>query len=230
MKSGPILAMILVLALGAWLVLQPTLDRHRALDPTASTFKMVIGPLKIDVETRPDPAEPAKRQYRVANPPASSSSGFGWPSTWAGWSEFEAALATHTTANASDGGSLLKGFLNITSWSNFIWVALGLMGQGCFFGRMLIQWVTSERKRESVIPPLFWWLSFFGGVLLFVYFVWRTDVVGVLGQSTGIVIYARNLRLIGKQKRRAQRQHLASDPEPNPDADPAADPPTRARA
>jgi lipid-A-disaccharide synthase-like uncharacterized protein len=44
-----------------------------------------------------------------------------------------------------------------------------------------------------------------GGVFLFTYFVWRQDFVGVLGQSTGIVIYARNLRLISKQRRRAER-------------------------
>jgi lipid-A-disaccharide synthase-like uncharacterized protein len=78
---------------------------------------------------------------------------------------------------------------------------------------MLIQWVISEKQRASVIPPLFWWLSFFGGVALFSYFVWRKDVVGVLGQSTGVVIYARNLRLIHKQNRRAQRAMESQKPD-----------------
>ena len=41
--------------------------------------------------------------------------------------------------------------------------------------------------------------------MLFTYFVWRQDFVGVLGQSTGVVIYARNIRLMYKQKRRARR-------------------------
>jgi lipid-A-disaccharide synthase-like uncharacterized protein len=53
-----------------------------------------------------------------------------------------------------------------------------------------------------VITPSFWWFSLLGGVCLFAYFVWRQDAVGVIGQSSGIVIYARNLRLIAKQKRR----------------------------
>lgn len=207
MKSGPIFAMLLVLALGAWLVLYPTLTRHRSNDPSASAFKLAFGPLKLDAEVRPDPANPALKQYRVLNAPSvPNASGPPWRAEWSSWEVFERSLEGQ--ARHAGRTSLLMGFLNISSWSNFVWVALGLLGQACFFGRMLIQWVTSERKRESVIPPLFWWLSFFGGVLLFVYFVWRTDVVGVLGQSTGIVIYARNLRLIGKQKRRAERDRL----------------------
>jgi lipid-A-disaccharide synthase-like uncharacterized protein len=100
----------------------------------------------------------------------------------------------------------LLGFFNISSWSNFIWIAVGLGGQVAFFGRMFIQWVVSEKSRQSQVPELFWWLSFIGGVCLFTYFVWRVDVVGVIGQSTGVVIYARNLRLIKKQKRRERRK------------------------
>ena len=54
-----------------------------------------------------------------------------------------------------------------------------------------------------------------GGVMLFSYFVWRQDFVGVLGQSTGIVIYARNLRLIYKHRRRLREEQAA-----RPGADP----------
>ena len=42
------------------------------------------------------------------------------------------------------------------------------------------------------------------------YFAWRQDVVGVLGQCSGVVIYARNIRLIYKHRRRMQA--TASDP------------------
>jgi len=94
---------------------------------------------------------------------------------------------------------------NITAWSSFVWVAIGLGGQVAFFGRMAIQWVVSEKERKSVVPEAFWWLSLGGGIALFTYFVWRQDVVGVLGQSTGVVIYARNLRLIHKQRKRETR-------------------------
>lgn len=112
---------------------------------------------------------------------------------------------------------------NITGWFSMVWVAIGLGGQLAFFGRMAIQWVLSEKQRQSVVPASFWWLSLIGGVFLFTYFVWRQDVVGVLGQSTGVVIYGRNLRLIQKQKRREARrdaearrkaEQAACDPNP----------------
>ncbi len=94
------------------------------------------------------------------------------------------------------GRNRLFAFLNITSPIGFAWVGLGLLGQLLFTGRMVVQWLTSERVRRSVVPVAFWWMSLGGAALLVVYFVWRKDVVGVLGQSTGFFIYARNLRLI----------------------------------
>ena len=86
--------------------------------------------------------------------------------------------------------------LNITSPVGIAWVALGLLGQLLFTGRMLLQWVASERRKASVVPPAFWWLSLGGATMLLVYFVWRRDVVGVVGQLTGWVVYLRNLWLI----------------------------------
>ncbi|KAA0215920.1 MAG: hypothetical protein DYG94_07065 [Leptolyngbya sp. PLA3] len=100
----------------------------------------------------------------------------------------------------------MMGFFNISHWANFAWVAVGLGGQCAFFARMLVQWIVSEKSRRSQVPETFWWFSLLGGVCLFTYFVWRVDIVGVLGQSTGIVIYARNLRLIYKERRRAGRR------------------------
>jgi lipid-A-disaccharide synthase-like uncharacterized protein len=89
-----------------------------------------------------------------------------------------------------------KTFLNITSPIGIAWVALGLLGQLLFAGRMLVQWLTSERRGRSTVPLAFWWMSLAGASMLLVYFIWRKDVVGVLGQSTGWLIYARNLYMI----------------------------------
>ncbi len=91
---------------------------------------------------------------------------------------------------------LLYRLLNITSPVGIVWVALGLFGQLLFTGRMLLQWVISERAQRSVVPVGFWWMSLAGASMLLVYFIWRRDIVGVLGQSAGWLIYARNLRLI----------------------------------
>ncbi|XVJ61130.1 MAG: lipid A biosynthesis protein [Tepidisphaera sp.] len=101
--------------------------------------------------------------------------------------------------------NVLFRMFKVSSWGNLLWVGLGLAGQAAFSGRMLIQWIVSEKSRKSVVPAAFWYLSLFGALALFAYFVWRQDAVGVLGQAPGLVIYIRNLRLLAKQKRRAAR-------------------------
>lgn len=86
--------------------------------------------------------------------------------------------------------------LNVSSPAGFAWVLLGLLGQVLFTGRMLVQWLVSERSGRSVVPPAFWWMSLVGATMLLVYFVWRKEPIGVLGQATGWFIYVRNLWMI----------------------------------
>jgi len=86
--------------------------------------------------------------------------------------------------------------LNITSPIGIAWVAFGLLGQVLFTGRMIVQWFVSERRKRSVVPVAFWWMSLAGASMLVIYFIWRRDIVGILGQSTGWIIYTRNLWLI----------------------------------
>ena len=86
--------------------------------------------------------------------------------------------------------------LNVSSPLGFFWVTLGLLGQVLFTGRMLVQWIVSERNRRSTVPPAFWWMSLVGATMLLVYFVWRKEPIGVLGQATGWFVYVRNLWLI----------------------------------
>lgn len=91
--------------------------------------------------------------------------------------------------------------LHVSSWTEFWWVIIGLSGQLLFTGRFLVQWIASERQRRSVIPVSFWYLSMSGGVVLLSYAIYRQDPVFIFGQSTGVVIYARNLWLIHVEKR-----------------------------
>lgn len=86
--------------------------------------------------------------------------------------------------------------LNISSWGGVLWVSVGLTGQILFTGRMLVQWLVSEKARQSVVPATFWWMSLTGATMLLIYFSWRRDIVGVLGQSAGWMIYMRNLWMI----------------------------------
>jgi lipid-A-disaccharide synthase-like uncharacterized protein len=90
-----------------------------------------------------------------------------------------------------------------------VWLAVGFIGQLMFSMRFLVQWVVSERRRESVMPIAFWYFSIAGGAFLFAYSLWRMDPVFILGQSLGIVVYSRNLYLIYN---RAQTQQAAATP------------------
>ncbi len=93
-------------------------------------------------------------------------------------------------------GGWFMAFFNISSWWQIPWVALGLGAQVVFTGRMVVQWLVSERSKKSVVPPVFWWMSLIGSTMLLVYFIWRKDAPATLGQSMGWMIYARNLWLI----------------------------------
>ena len=80
-----------------------------------------------------------------------------------------------------------------------IFLCIGFLGQGIFASRFIVQWIYSERKGESSIPVIFWYLSIFGGIGLLIYAIFRKDPVIILGQSFGIFIYLRNLYLIYKK-------------------------------
>ena len=77
-----------------------------------------------------------------------------------------------------------------------IWVCIGFLGQGLFFGRWLVQWIASERTAESRVPISFWYMSLIGGLITLTYAIYRMDPVFISGQALGSVVYVRNLVLI----------------------------------
>lgn len=88
------------------------------------------------------------------------------------------------------------------------WIAFGVVGQLIFALRFILQWIASEKKKESHIPVLFWYLSLLGSIILLIYAIKRKDPVFILGQSTGFIVYIRNLMLIYKKRMKsAQQQH-----------------------
>ncbi len=87
-------------------------------------------------------------------------------------------------------------------WLTF-WLAIGFLGQAFFTARFLVQWLVSEKKCDSVVPVVFWWLSLLGGVALLSYAISRRDPVISVGQAMGLVVYVRNLMLVGKARQRA---------------------------
>ena len=90
-------------------------------------------------------------------------------------------------------GALDRGF----EWTaKHTWILIGFLGQALFFGRFFVQWIASERRKESVIPRSFWYLSMAGGAVLLFYSIHRRDPVFIVGQATGLFIYTRNLWFI----------------------------------
>jgi lipid-A-disaccharide synthase-like uncharacterized protein len=88
----------------------------------------------------------------------------------------------------------------MNTWING-WVVFGFLGQAIFAARFIIQWIVSEKKKESFVPLSFWYFSIAGGVVLLIYAIYKKDPVFMLGQASGLVVYTRNLMLITKKNR-----------------------------
>lgn len=73
----------------------------------------------------------------------------------------------------------------------------GLLAQGFFSARILVQWLLSERAKHVVSPSLFWVFSLIGAYLLCLYGWLRNDFSIVFGQLISYYIYLWNLNVKG---------------------------------
>jgi lipid-A-disaccharide synthase-like uncharacterized protein len=87
------------------------------------------------------------------------------------------------------------------------WLLVGFLGQALFTARFVVQWLASERRRDSVVPVAFWWLSLLGGGALLSYAISRQDPVIMVGQAMGLFVYVRNLMLVAQAKHSTARVH-----------------------
>ncbi|MHC4887084.1 MAG: lipid-A-disaccharide synthase N-terminal domain-containing protein [Planctomycetota bacterium] len=84
-----------------------------------------------------------------------------------------------------------------------LWMLLvGFIGQIFFTSRFLVQWIASERRKESYIPHVFWHLSIVGSIMLLAYAISIKAWPIILGQAFGVTVYGRNLALIARKKNR----------------------------
>ncbi|TQD37762.1 lipid-A-disaccharide synthase N-terminal domain-containing protein [Haloflavibacter putidus] len=83
----------------------------------------------------------------------------------------------------------------MSSWQIY---SIGLIAQLLFSGRLLLQWLVSEKHQKVLTPSLFWKLSIIASFLLFVYGYLRDDFSIMLGQAITYFIYIRNLQLQGE--------------------------------
>lgn len=97
--------------------------------------------------------------------------------------------------------------LYVNSWW---WTAIGFAGNIMFGTRFLLQWLASEKKRELVVPPMFWHLSFWGSLLNLLYVLHIDSAPLILGVIALPIVYGRNLVLLKrKRERKAARPQAA---------------------
>jgi lipid-A-disaccharide synthase-like uncharacterized protein len=86
------------------------------------------------------------------------------------------------------------------------WKVVGWIGNAVFLSRFLVQWYATEKRRQVVVPPLFWWLSLTGSFLLFAYALfYKHDSVFIFSFAFTWIPYIRNL-MIHHRHEKAQRQ------------------------
>jgi lipid-A-disaccharide synthase-like uncharacterized protein len=96
-------------------------------------------------------------------------------------------------------GQALNNYLYEVFVAKFdFWLAFGLIAQLFFTARFLVQWISSERAGQSVVPMAFWFFSMGGGLMTLVYGVVKREPIIILGQAMATVIYIRNIMLIMK--------------------------------
>lgn len=86
------------------------------------------------------------------------------------------------------------------------WNVFGIVGTTIFFARFYVQWFYSEWKGRSEMPPLFWYQSAVGSVMLLVYAIVSTSPLGALSQSINLLPYSRNLIFIWRDQGRLNRR------------------------
>ncbi|SNR38973.1 lipid-A-disaccharide synthase N-terminal domain-containing protein [Lutibacter flavus] len=82
--------------------------------------------------------------------------------------------------------------------SSWIIYTVGFIAQLLFSGRLILQWILSEKSKKVLTPSLFWKLSLVASFLLFIYGYLRDDFSIMLGQALTYFIYIRNLQLQGE--------------------------------
>lgn len=85
--------------------------------------------------------------------------------------------------------------------SNWIVYGIGFLAQILFSGRLIVQWILSEKSKRIITPSTFWKLSLLASFLLFVYGHLRDDFAIMLGQALTYYIYIRNLQLQGEWRK-----------------------------
>ena len=78
---------------------------------------------------------------------------------------------------------------------------MGFTGNILFSSRFILQWLSSERRKEVVVPGYFWHLSFWGSLLNLFYAFHLDSAPIIFGVIALPFIYGRNLVLLARSRK-----------------------------
>ncbi len=85
-------------------------------------------------------------------------------------------------------------------WETF-WTAIGWLANATFSSRFLVQWYATEKRKQVVVPSLFWWLSLVGSLLFLFYAVFYDQHhVIIFAYAFSWIPYIRNLVIHKRHK------------------------------
>ena len=73
------------------------------------------------------------------------------------------------------------------------WVLFGLLAQGVYFFRFIVQLWQSEKEKQVVVPLSFWYLSILGTIMILIYSIHINDFVFIIASILSFGIYIRNI-------------------------------------
>jgi lipid-A-disaccharide synthase-like uncharacterized protein len=83
---------------------------------------------------------------------------------------------------------------------NWLWLAVGVFGQGLFALRFLIQWLVTEVNKKSTIPAAFWYISVVASILMMSSHFQRHEWLYAIGIGSTLFIYLRNIYMVHFKK------------------------------
>ena len=90
--------------------------------------------------------------------------------------------------------------MHLDFWTIF-WNVIGWTGQALFFSRFFVQWYATEKKKQVVVPSIFWWLSLAGSFLLLLYALfYDKHYVVIFSYAFVWIPYIRNLVIHHRHK------------------------------
>lgn len=94
----------------------------------------------------------------------------------------------------NNGNYDIKDLLNNPEIATWLLI-LGVVAQVVFTFRFVYQWLYAERYKKAILPLGFWVISLIGGLMTMTYFIFRQDIVLIISNVMGAIIYTRNIML-----------------------------------